>query len=107
MRARRAALVVVAANVTKKDSADERPLFLDARPWCTVPVRPAHARHLSLSLWGGAALELAAFERHAALAMIGPRPVGERIAGERPLPFSAHPWCDVSAAASNAKPAGA
>ena len=65
----------------------------------------AHARHLSLYLWGGAALELAAFARRAALAMVGPSPLEGHIASKKPLPFSAHPWCDVPAAASNAMPA--
>ena len=54
-------------------------------------------------LWGGgAALELATRARRAALVVVG-RAHKEHCAGERPLSFGARLWCDVPAAASNAK----
>ena len=66
--------------------------------------RAAQARRRSLSLGGGAALELAARARRAALVVVG-LPYKGRCDGERPLSFGARPWCDVPAAASNFKPA--
>ena len=84
-RARRAALIVggTCSNVTH--CGGERPLFFIARPWCDVPAtasnanpaprvshRPGVLCSLSLCLWGGgAALELAARVRRAALVVIG------------------------------------
>ena len=40
-----------------------------------------------------------------ALLVVGPFLIGGRLTGERPHSFGARPWCDVLAAASNAKPA--
>ena len=93
----------------------ERPLSFGARPWCDVPAAASNAKPAprvsragalrSLSLGGGAALELAARARRAALVVVGLCPTEGHCAGERPLSFGARPWCDVPAAASNAKPA--
>ena len=57
-------------------------------------------------LWGdGAAPKLAGRARRAALDVVGLGPIEERRTGGRILSFGAQAWCDVSAAASNAKPA--
>ena len=57
-------------------------------------------------LWGGgSALRLAASAHRAALVVVGLSRMQEHCLGGRPLSFGARPWCDVPAAASNAKPA--
>ena len=56
-------------------------------------------------LWeGGAALELEARARRAALIVASPYTGQRNRAGERPLSFSARLWCDVPVEAFNAKP---
>ena len=64
----------------------------------------ANARRRSLSLGGGAPLELAVPARYAVPVVVGPCPIKGHCASERPLFFGAHPWCNVPAALSNAKP---
>ena len=59
----------------------------------------------ALCLWGrGAALELPSRVRRAALTVGGPYAKRRHWAGEMLLSFVARPWCNVSAAASDAKP---
>ena len=115
LRARHAALIVVGSYHMKGHRAGERPLSFDARPWCNAPAaasdakpaplvsRSARVPALAVSGGGGAALELALRARHAALVMIGSCHIKGHRADERPLSFSARPWCDVPAAVSNAK----
>ena len=94
----------------------ERPLSFGARPWCDVPAAASNAKPAprvarrrragARCLWGGdAALELAVRARRAALVVVGSCLIERHCTGERPLSFGARPWCDVPAAASNAKPA--
>ena len=59
------------------------------------------------SLWRGAALELAARARRAALVVFELGRTEGLCAGEKLLSFDMRPWCDVPASASNAKPAAA
>ena len=57
-------------------------------------------------LWGGRrTTELGGRARHVALVVVGPGAKRGHCACERPLSFSARPWCSMPAAASNAKPA--
>ena len=69
--------------------AGERPLSFGARPWCDVPAAASNAKPAPLvarrtragarCLWGGgAALELAARARRAALVVVGSSPTKER-----------------------------
>ena len=94
----------------------ERPLSFGACPWCDVPAgrsnvktapnvtgrRRACARCI---LGGGAAFELSARARRAALAVVCLCLKEGHCPGERPVFFGARPWCDVQAAVCNAKPA--
>jgi hypothetical protein len=66
--------------------------------------RVAHAGARCV-LTGGAALELAARARRAALVAVSPYLAEKRCVDETPLPLSARPRCDVPAAVSDAKPA--
>ena len=77
-------------------------LQLQASAACLARRRRVGARCLS---GGGAVLELSSRARSAAMAVVGPYPAKGRCAGETSLPFGARPLCDVSAAASNFKPA--
>ena len=65
----------------------------------------AQAHRRSLSLEGGAALELAARSCRAALVMVGPHPMEVPCANEGQLFIVMRSWCDVQAAASTAKTA--
>ena len=63
-------------------------------------------RTVDRRLWeGGAALELEACARRAALVVVGGSPLKGHFAGKSPLSFVARLWFDAPAAASNAKPA--
>ena len=115
-RTRRGALVLVVTQSVERRDVGERPRSYGARPWCDVPAvvfntKPAphvtqRRRTCALCfLGGGAARELAIRARRGALVMLGRCFVEERHAGERHLSFGVWPWCDVLAAASNAKPA--
>ena len=92
----------------------EGPLSFGARLWCDVPTVRSNAKPAPnvtrrrracarCILGGGAAFELAARARRAALAMVcvcleeGHRP------GESPVSFDERPWCDVKAAVFNPK----
>ena len=114
-RARRAALVVV-GPMPRKDTAPARGLSPSARAVvrrasCGLQLQASAAclaralARCALCLWGGgAALELAArapCRAGCSRLML----LKGHCAGERPLSFGARPWCDVPAAASNAKPA--
>ena len=77
-------------------------LQLQASAACLARCRCVGARCLS---GGDAVLELPSRARSAAMAVVGPYPTKGRCAGETSLPFGARPLCDVSAAASNFKPA--
>ena len=77
-------------------------LQLQASAACLARRRRVGARYLS---GGGAVLELSSRARGAAMVVVGPYPAKGRCAGETSLPFGARPLCDVSAAASNFKPA--
>jgi len=66
--------------------------------------RVAHAGARCV-LTGGAALELAARARRAALVAVSPYLAEKCCVDETPLPLSARPRCDVPAAVSDAKPA--
>ena len=115
-RARHDVLVMVALRPLEGHGTSERPFSFGARPWCDVPAaasnaRPAVALHARVGncfrcLSGrGAALELAARARRAALAVVGTRPTRAHCTDERFLPFRARPWCDVPATASKPQPA--
>ena len=65
-----------------------------------------HRRGGARCLWGGdAARELASRARGAALAVIGSCLIERCRTGETALSFGARPWCDMTAATSNFKPA--
>ena len=55
----------------------------------------------------GAALELAARARRAALVVVGLPPIQWHYPSKKPLSFGARPWYDVPATTSNANPAAA
>ena len=101
---------------TEGHCAGERPLPFGARPWCDVPAAASNAKPAPLvtrrtragtrCLWReGAPHELAVRARHITLVVVGSCPVKGHCTGERPPSFGPRPWCDVPAAASNAKPA--
>ena len=82
-RARRAVPVVVSACSMKEYCTGERPLSFGALPWCNVPAvatknQPAFARHARARSCarclsrGGAARELAARARRAAVVVVSP-----------------------------------
>ena len=95
----------------------ETPLSFGARPWCVVTAAASNAKWASRvtprsrragarSLRrGGAALKLAAGAHRDALVVLGPYYEQKHCAADSPVLFDARPWCDVLAAASNAKPA--
>jgi len=114
-RARRAAMVMVGPYPTKGRCDGETVLPFGLRPWCDVPAaafsfmpaprgsRDAGASALAVS--GKEAQHSTLLRtRRAALVLTCLLPANERCASERPLSFGAQPWCDVSAAASSAKP---
>ena len=112
--ARRVALVANGSNTVIGHCTGGTPLSFGAKQWCEAcQLQPAfawhvHARHCAAGLLGqGAARELAARARRAALVVVDSGHVKGHCTGGRPLCFVARPWCDVSAAASNAnaKPA--
>ena len=71
-------------------------------------VKQAHARRCRLSLgWRRSTRACCARVRCAVLVMVGLGVKYLRRTGGRLLSFAARPWCDVSAATSNSKPAGA
>ena len=72
---------------------------------CRVRSKRTRAGARSLS-GGGAVLEVPR-ARFVAPVVVGLNPIKKRCTGERLLSFGARPWCDVLAAASNAKPAAA
>ena len=111
-RARRAALVATDSGTVKGHCTRDTPLSFVTRPWCDVSAaasnpQPAFAwhvrtRHCAACLsGGGAARELGARARRAALVAVGTRKLNERCTGGRPPSVGARPWCDVLAAASN------
>ena len=98
----------------RKGTTTARGLSLSARDrvaTCQLPPpTPTSAACLALirrpgarCLYGvGAALEVAACARCAGLVVVGIWRTKRHFLGKRPLSFSARPWCDVPAAASNA-----
>ena len=113
--ARRAALVVVGHAYRRAPRRREASLLRRApvvrRASCGLQRQAsaachARARHLrSLSLRRRRSTQACSRARRAALVVVGPCTRKGHCAGERPLFFGARPWCDVPAAASNAKPA--
>ena len=104
------------AILVQKDTAPARGLSLfGARPWCDVPAAASNAKPAPRVPRGAGTPALAVSReeaQHSACAARAPCCAGcgrhmprKGTAGERPLSFGARPWCDVPAAASNAKPA--
>ena len=107
---------VIYPNPMQRRRIGKRPLSLSAPPWYDVPAaasnaQPTFASHMRTRRCagclsgGGAARELAARARHAAMAVVGLCYMQGHRTGERPLSFGARPWCDVPAAASEGQPA--
>ena len=109
-------MVVVVTHSVERRYVGKRPRSFGGRPLCDVkaavfntksaPRVTQRRRACALCLWGGGvARKLTTPARRGALVVLGNHFVEGRRAGERHLSFGVRPWCDVLAAASNAKPA--
>ena len=107
----RAAVIVVASYSMQEHCTGDRPLSVDARPWCDVPpaasqnhqafVWHSRARHCVRCFSGiGAPREIDVRERRAALVVVDPCVRQRHRTGERHLSVGAQSRCDVPAAAS-------
>ena len=117
-RAHLAALVAVCVGAIKEHCTGGRRLSFDTRPWCGVSGAASNAKPAAACAASAQALLLAFSReeaqhssllraRRATLVVVRLGRIRQCCPGGRLLSFGTRPWCDVPAAASNAKPAAA